>query len=69
MAATIDPDSLFKEVIIDGMRYTMTPLNELKEACVPTSATVPVSSTKRSEIVDELLTMPMVKKMTLGVCM
>ena len=63
MAAIICPDGLFKEVIIDGMCYTMTPLDEPKEACVPiTSATVPVSSAKCSEIVDELLTMPVVKR-------
>ena len=68
MAATICPDGLFKEVIIDGMHYMMTPLDELKEACVPTkSVTVPVSSTKHSEIVDELLTTTVVKKKkTLG---
>ena len=70
MAATIHPNGLLKEVIIDGMCYTMTPLDEPKEACVPTSVTVPVSSTKHSEIVNELLTMPVVKKKkTLGVCM
>ena len=47
MAATICPDSLLKEVIIDGVRYAITPLNEPKEASVPTmSVTVPVTSTK-----------------------
>ena len=70
MAATICPDGLLKEVIIDGVSYTMTPLDEPKEASVPpTSATVPVSSAKCSEIVDEVLTTPVVKKKTLGVCM
>ena len=48
----------------------MTPLDEPKEACVPTmSATVTVSSAKHSEIV-KLLTTPVVKKKkTLEVCM
>ena len=71
MGATIWPDGLLKEVIIDGIHYTMTPLDEPKEACVPTtSATVPVSSAKHSKILDEVLTTPVVKKKkTLGVCM
>ena len=69
MAATICPDGLLKEVIIDGVCYAITPLNEPKEASVPTtSVTVPVSSTKRSEIVNEVLTTPVAKKKkTLGV--
>ena len=47
MSATIHPDGLLKEVIIDGVCYAITPLNEPKEASVPTtSATVPVISTK-----------------------
>ena len=36
MAVTICPDSLLKEVIIDGVHYAMTPLDEPKEACAPT---------------------------------
>ena len=68
MAVTICPDGLLKEVIIDGVCYTMTPLDEPKEASVPTmSLTIPVSSAKHSEIVDEVLTMPVVKMKTLGV--
>ena len=48
--------------------YAITPLDEPKEASVPTtSATVLVSSAKHSEIVYEELTMPVVKKKTLGV--
>ena len=71
MGATIWPNGLLKEVIIDGIRYTMTPLDELKEACVLTmSATVPVSSAKHSEILNEVLTTLVVKKKnTLGVHM
>ena len=62
MAATICPNGLFKEVIIDGMHYMMTPVDEPKEACVrTTSVTVPVSPAKCSEIVYELLTTPVVK--------
>ena len=64
-------DGLLKEVIIDGIHYTMTPLDELKEACVlTTSATVPVSSAKHSEILDKVFTTLVVKKKkTLGICM
>ena len=47
MAATISPDSLLKEVTIDGVCYAITPLDEPKEASVPTtSVTVPVTSAK-----------------------
>ena len=58
-------------MIIDGVHYAITPLDEPKEASVPTtSATVPVSYTECSEIVNEMLTMPVVKKnKTLGVCL
>ena len=67
MAATIHPTGLLKEVIIDGVHYAITPLNEPKETSVPTtSATVPVSSAKHSEIVNEVLTMPVVKRRLLG---
>ena len=71
MAVTICPNGLLKEVIIDEVRYAITPLDEPKEASVPTiSATVPVTSAKQAEIVNEVLTMPMVKKKkTLGVCL
>ena len=70
MGVTIWPDGLLKEVIIDGIHYTMTPLDELKEACVPTSATVPVSSAKRSKILNKVLTTLVVKmKETPGVRM
>ena len=70
MGVTIQPNGLLTEVIIDGIHYTMTPLDEPKEACVPTtSVTVPVSSTKHSEILNKVLTTPVVKKKTLGVCM
>ena len=62
-AATINP-----KVIIDGVCYDITPLNEPKEASVPTiSVTVPLSSAKRSEILDEVLTTPVVKMKTLGI--
>ena len=48
----------------------MTPLDEPKEASVPTmSVTVPLSSTKHSEIFDKVLTTPVVKKKTLWVCL
>ena len=67
MAVTICPDGLLKEVIIDRVHYAITPLNEPKEASVPMSVTVPVSSAKHSEIVDEVLIIPVVKKRTLGV--
>ena len=69
MAVTIHPDDLLKEVIIDGVCYdAITPLDEPKDASVPImSVTIPVSSAKCSEIVDEVLTMPVVKKKTLGV--
>ena len=68
MAATIHPDGLLKEVIIDEVRYAITPLDEPKEATVPTtSVTVPLSSAKHSEIVDEVLTMPVAKKKILWV--
>ena len=67
MSVTIHPDGLLKEVIIDGVCYAITPLDEPKEASVPTtSATVPVTSAKQAEIVNEVLTMPMVKKKTWG---
>ena len=67
MAATIRPNGLLEEIIIDGIHYTMIPLDELKEACVPTmSATVPVSSAKRSKILNKVLTTLVVKKKTLG---
>ena len=70
MAVTICPNGLLKEVIIDGVCYAITPFDEPKEASVPTtSVTVPVSSAKCSEIVDDVLTMPVVKKKTLGVCL
>ena len=47
MAATICPNGLLKKLIIDGVHYAITPLNEPKEASVPTtSVTVPVSSAK-----------------------
>ena len=70
MAVTIHPNGLLKEVIIDVVCYAITPLNEPKEASVPTmSTTVPLSSAKHSEIVNEVLTMPVVKKKTLGVCL
>ena len=47
MAATICPDCLLKEVIINGVCYAITPLDDPKEASVPTmSATVPVTSAK-----------------------
>ena len=70
MAATIRLDGLLKEVIIDGVCYVITPVDEPKEASVPTmSATVPVTSAKQAEIVDEVLTMPVVKRKTLGVCL
>ena len=63
MGVTIRPDGLLKEVCIDGIRYMMTPLDTM-------SATVPVSSAKRSEILDEVLTTLVVKKKkTLGVHM
>ena len=63
------PDGLLKEVVIDRVHYTITPLDEPKEASVSTTlATVPFSLTKRSEILDEVLTMPVVKrKKTLGI--
>ena len=69
MASTIQPNGLLKEVIIDGVCYAITLLNEPKEASVPTtSVTVPLSSAKRSEILDEVLTTPMgKKKKTLGI--
>ena len=68
MVATICPDGLLKEVITDGVCYAITPLDEPEEASVPMSATVPVTSAKQTEIVDEVLKTPMVKKMmTLGV--
>ena len=55
MAATICPNGLLKEVTIDGVHYAITPLNEPKEASVPTtSATVPLSSAIHSEIIDEV---------------
>ena len=70
IVATIHPNGLLKEVIIDGVCYAITPLNEPKEASIPTtSATVPLSSAKHSEICDEVLTMPVVKKKTLGICL
>ena len=48
ITATIHPNGLLKEVIIDGVCYTITPLDEPKEASVPTtSATVPLSSAKQ----------------------
>ena len=47
MAVTICPDGLLKEVIIDRVCYSITPLDEPKEVSVPTtSATVPLSSAK-----------------------
>ena len=47
MAVTICLDGLLKEVIIDGVCYAITPLDEPKEASVPTtSATVPVTYAK-----------------------
>ena len=47
MAATIHPNGLLKDMIIDGVHYAITPLKEPKEASVPaTSATVPLSSAK-----------------------
>ena len=68
MAVTIRSYGLLKEVIIDGVCYAITTLDEPKEASVPTSMTVPVTSAKWAEIVDEVLTMPVVKKKkTLGV--
>ena len=55
------PDGLLKEVIIDGVHYAIKPLNEPKEASVPTtSATVPLSWAKWSEILNEVLTTPVV---------
>ena len=70
IAATIQPDGLLKEVIIDGVHYKMIPLEEPKKACVPTtSPTLPVSSAKRSEILDEFLITPVVKKKMLGIRM
>ena len=63
MAATIHPNGLLKEVIIDGICCAITPLDEPKETSVLTmSATVPVSFAKHSEIVNEVLTTPVVKK-------
>ena len=68
MGATIQPNGLLKEVIIDGIHYMMTTLDEPKEACVlTTSATVPVCSAKCSEILEEVLTTPVIKKKTLGI--
>ena len=68
MAATICPDGLLKEVIIDVVCYAITLLDEPKEASVPTtSVAVPLSLAKRLEILDEVLTMPVVKKKTLGI--
>ena len=47
MAGTIHANSLLKEVIIYGVCFSITPLDEPKEASVPTvSATVPVTSAK-----------------------
>ena len=70
MSATICPNGLLKEVIIDGVCYAITPLDEPKEASVPAmSATVPVTSAKQAEIVHDMLTTPVVKKKTLGVCL
>ena len=40
-----------------------------RSVCINNFATVPLSSAKHSEIHDEVLTMPVVKKKTLGVCL
>ena len=71
VAVTIRPDGLLNEIVIDGIRYLMTPVEEPKEACVLTmSPTAPVSSAKHSEILnDVLITWVFKKKKTLGVHM
>ena len=56
VAAMIPLDGLLNKIVIDGICYLMTPLEEPKEACVPTmSPTAPVSSAKCSEILDDVL--------------
>ena len=70
MATMIWPNGLLNKIIIDGIRYLMTPLEEPKEACVLTmSPTAPVSSTKCSEILNDVLITLVVKKKMLGVRM
>ena len=67
MAVTICPNGLLKEVIIDGVCCAITPLDEPKEASIPTtSVTVPVSSAKHSEIVDGSVDNACGKKEDLG---
>ena len=70
MAVTIQSDGLLNEIVIDGVHYSMTSLEEPKEACVLTSPTAPVSSAKCSEILnDVLITLVIKKKKMLGVRM
>ena len=70
MTAMIQPNGLLNKIVIDGVHYLTTPLEELTEACVLTrSPTAPVSSAKCSEILDVLITPVIKKKKTLGVHM
>ena len=71
MAATIQPNGLLNKILIYGICYSMTPLEEPKEACVLTmSPTGPASSAKCSKILDDILVTPVIKKKKmLGVCM
>ena len=39
IGVAIWPNELLKEVIVIGIHYTMTPLDELKEACVLKTST------------------------------
>ena len=71
MAAMMRPYGLLNKIVIDGICYLMTPLEEPKEACLlTTSPTAPVSSAKCSKILNDVLITPVVKKKkTLWVCM